>query len=175
LIDVLAVIAVSAVLAGIAVPQFTAGIERTRALGAARYLANRFALARMDAVAHSANAAVLFSADGSTFVVAGYRDGNGNGVRTRDIGSGADPLVDAPVRFSDLFPRVSLFMSDPSSGPSSETAVLMSFSAVGTSTSRTIYVRGADGSEYAVRVLGATGRTRVLRYLAASRTWIDVP
>jgi hypothetical protein len=51
----------------------------------------------------------------------------------------------------------------------------MSFSAVGTSSSRTIYVRGADGSEYAVRVLGATGRTRVLRYLAASRTWIDVP
>jgi hypothetical protein len=169
------VVAVSTILAGIAVPQFTAGIERARALGAARYLANRFALARMDAVAHSANAAVFFAADGATFTLAGYRDGNGNGVRTRDIGTGADPLVDAPVRFADLFPRVTLFMSDPANGPGSETAVLMSFSAIGTATSRTLYVRGADGSEYGVRVLGATGRTRVLRYLPTSRTWIDVP
>jgi hypothetical protein len=83
--------------------------------------------------------------------------------------------VDVPVRFADLFPRVSLFMSDPNVGPSSETSVLMSFSPVGTASSRTLYLRGADGSQYAVRVLGATGRTRVLRYVTASRTWLEVP
>ena len=162
-------------LAGVAVPQLTAGIERARTLGAARYLANRFALARVDAVAHSSNSAVLFTADGGSFTIAGYRDGNGNGVRSRDIAAGSDPLVDGPVRFGDLFPRVSLFMSDPNTGPSSETGVLMSFSALGTATSRTLYLRGADGSQYAVRVLGATGRTRVLRFVDASRTWIEAP
>jgi len=163
------------VLAGVAVPQLTAGIERSRTLGAARYLANRFALARVDAIGHSINSAVLFTADGNSFTLAGYRDGNGNGVRSRDITAGSDPLVDVPVRFGDLFPRVELFMSDPNTGSSSETMVLMSFSPAGTASSRTLYLRGADGSQYAVRVLGATGRTRVLRYVAASRSWIEVP
>ena len=162
-------------LAGVAVPQLTAGIERSRTLSAARYLANRFALARVDAVGHSVNSAVLFTADGETFTLAGYRDGNSNGVRSRDIAAGTDPRVDVPVRFADLFPRVSLFMSDPNVGPSSETSVLMSFSPVGTASSRTLYLRGTDGSQYAVRVLGAKARTRVLRYVIASRTWLEVP
>jgi len=51
----------------------------------------------------------------------------------------------------------------------------MSFSPMGSASSRTLYLRGADGSQYAVRVLGATGRTRVLRYVNASRTWIELP
>jgi hypothetical protein len=51
---------------------------------------------------------------------------------------------------------------------------LMSFTPTGTSSSRTLYVRGRDGSQYAVRVLGATGRTRVLRYVSATRAWIEV-
>ena len=129
----------------------------------------------MDAVGHSINSAVRFTMDGKTFMLAGYRDGNGNGVRTSDIAAGVDPLVDAPVRLADLFPRVSLFTSDPNAGLASETDVLMSFSPAGTASSRTLYLRGGDGSQYAVRVLGATGRTRVLRYVSTSRTWIEVP
>ena len=136
----LVVVATASVLAGVAVPQLTAGIEHSRTLAAARYLANRVALARVDAVGHSINSAVLFTAEGDTFTLAGYRDGNGNGVRSRDIAAGADPLIDARVRFADLFPRVSLFMSDPNTGSPSETAVLMSFSPVGTASSRTLYV-----------------------------------
>ena len=168
-------IATASVLAGVAVPQLTAGIDRSRTLGAARFLANRLALARVDAIGHSVNSAVLFTAAGDTFTLAGYRDGNGNGVRSRDIAAGMDPLVDAPVRFTDLFPRVGLFMSDPNVGPSTETTALMSFSPVGTASSRTLYLRGADGSQYAVRVLGATGRSRVLRYVDASHAWVEVP
>jgi hypothetical protein len=51
---------------------------------------------------------------------------------------------------------------------------LMSFSPLGTASSRTLYLRGADRSEYAVRVLGATGRTRVLRLVASSGAWVEV-
>ena len=50
----------------------------------------------------------------------------------------------------------------------------MSFTPLGTASSGTLYLRGRDGSEYAVRVLGATGRTRVLRYEAITRTWVEV-
>ena len=50
----------------------------------------------------------------------------------------------------------------------------MSFTPIGTATSRTLYLRGRDGSQYSVRVLGATGRTRVLRYVPATHQWIEV-
>jgi len=69
------------------------------------------------------------------------------------------------------FPRVILSLSDP---PDATTSVLMSFTPLGTSSSGTLYLRGRDGSRYAVRVLGGTGRTRVLRYEAKSRTWVEV-
>jgi len=168
------VLAVMAILAGMAIPQTTATIERSRTLGAARYLATRLALARTQAVAHSANVALVFVADGDTYTVAAYRDGNRNGVRTGDIDTGTDPVVEAPVRFSDLFPRVSLFLSDPAEAPMPDASALMSFSPIGTASSRTLYVRGRDQSQYAVRVLGATGRTRLLRYVDATQQWVEV-
>ena len=40
-------------------------------------------------------------------------------------------------------------------------------------TSGTIYLRGRDGSRVAVRVLGATGRTRVLRYVVPTGDWSE--
>jgi Type II transport protein GspH len=174
-VELLLVVATSAVVAGAAVPQLMAGLERSRALGAARYLASRMALARTEAVARSANVALLFTADAATFVIGAYRDGNGNGVRTREIASGVDPALDSPVRFGDLFQQVALFMSDPADGPDPAGSVLMSFSALGTATSRTLYLQSRDGAAYAVRVLGATGRTRVLRFVPATRDWIEVP
>jgi hypothetical protein len=163
-----------AILGAMAIPQTMAGIERSRTLGAARYLASRLALARAQAVAHSANVALVFVADADTYTVAAYRDGNGNGVQTRDITTGIDPLVEAPIRFSDLFPHVSLSLSDPADAPAPDARVLMSFSPIGTASSRTLYVRGRDHSQYAVRVLGATGRTRLLRYVDAPHQWIEV-
>jgi Tfp pilus assembly protein FimT len=163
-----------AVLAAVAVPQFTTGVERSRAAAAARYLASRLALARAQAVARSANVALLFTAADATFIVATYADGNGDGVRTRDISEGIDPIVTPPVRLAHMFPHVTLFLNDPMATSTFDTSALMSFSPLGTATSRTLYLRGADGSRYAVRVLGATGRTRVLRYATGARTWIEV-
>jgi hypothetical protein len=65
-------------------------------------------------------------------------------------------------------------MADPADNSAPEASVLMSFTPIGTATSRTLYLRGRDASQYAVRVLGATGRTRVLRYVTATRQWIEV-
>lgn len=42
----------------------------------------------------------------------------------------------------------------------------------GTATSGTLYVQGRKG-QYAIRVLGATGRTRVLRFDAGARQWVS--
>ena len=174
LVELMFVVSTMAVLAAAAVPQLTAGIERARAAGAARYLAGRLAFARSQAVARGANVALLLTADGGTFTSAMYLDGNGNGVRTRDIAAGVDPLVTPPVRIADLFPHVLLSLNDPADTSSPDTSALMSFTPLGTASSRTLYLRGGDGSQYAVRVLGATGRTRVLRYVEGTRAWIEV-
>ena len=163
-----------AVVAAAAVPQLTAAVEHSRTVGAARYLAGRLALARAQAVARSANVALLFTARDGAFVVGMYADGNGDGVRTRDISASVDPLVAPLAQLSDLFPHVELFLNDPAVTTTFDTSALMSFSPLGTASSRTLYLRGADGSQYSVRVLGATGRTRVLRYVAAARTWVEV-
>ena len=163
-----------AVLAAAAIPQLTAGVERSRTVGAARYLASRLALARAQAVARSANVALLLSASGGTFVVGTYVDGNRNGVRTLDIAAGVDTVIGTPVRLSDLFPHVTLLLNDPAVTSTFDTSALMSFSPLGTASSRTLYLRGGDGSQYAVRVLGATGRTRVLRFVASNGAWVEV-
>ncbi len=167
------VAATAAVLAAAAVPSLTAGVDRMRAAGAARYLAGRLAFARSLAVSRSANVALRVAASGDTFTFALYADGNGNGVRTREIDAGIDPPLMPPLRFSDQFPQVTLSLNDPA-GVASDTDVLVSFSPLGTSSSRTLYLRARDGSQYAVRVLGATGRTRVLRYVPATRAWVEV-
>jgi type II secretory pathway pseudopilin PulG len=174
LIEVVFAAGRGAVLAAAAIPQLTAGVERSRTVGAARYLAGRLALARAQAVARSSNVALLFSAADGTFIVGTYVDNNADGVRTRDIAAGIDTPIDVPVRLSNLFPHVALFLNDPAVTSTLDSSALMSFSPLGTASSRTLYLRGADRSEYAVRVLGATGRTRVLRLVASSGAWVEV-
>jgi Tfp pilus assembly protein FimT len=168
------VAATVAIVAAAAVPQLTAGVERTRTASAARYLAGRLAFARSQAVARSATVALLLTADDGTFTSALYVDGNGNGVRMRDIGAGIDSVIAPPVRLADVFPGVTLSLNDPGDTLAPDTSALLSFTPTGTASSRTLYLRGRDGSRYAVRVLGATGRTRVLRYAPATRAWIEV-
>jgi len=174
LIEVVFATGLVAVLAAAAIPQLTAGVERSRTAGAARYLASRLAFARAQAVARSANVALLLSAADGTFIVGTYADNNADGVRTRDIEAGIDTSIDVPVHLSNLFPHVALFLNDPAVTSTFDSSALMSFSPLGTASSRTLYLLGADRSEYAVRVLGATGRTRVLRLVASSGAWVEV-
>ena len=174
LLELLLVVALVLVLAGVAVPWSASALEGAKARGAARYVAARFSLARAQAVARTANVAVAFSAASSGVVLASYQDGNGNGVRVADIASGADVLVDGPVGLAELFPGVALTINSPTAPPLTGSTTLMSFTASGTASSGTIYLRGRDASQYGVRVLGATGRTRVLRYLAPKDQWVPV-
>ena len=106
-----------------------------------------------------------------------FLDGNRNGVRTSDIASHVDQPLDEPASLPNLFAGVAIAVSgelgsDPVRIGSSN---LLTFTPLGTATSGTIYVRGRDGSQFAIRVLGATGRVRVQRYLPRTRGWVDGP
>ena len=175
LIEILFATGLIAVLSALAIPSALASVDRARANAAARHLASRMAMARSHAVMRAATVAFRFDegAAGVTFQM--FVDGNRNGVRTRDITSRVDRPLDAPARLSDLFPGVAIAASggagsDPLRIGSSN---LLSFSPLGTATSGSVYVRGRDGTQLAIRILGTTGRVRVERYQVRTRRWVD--
>jgi type II secretory pathway pseudopilin PulG len=174
-IELLFVIVLIVVTIAFAVPPFLVAMDRQRAWAAARYLAARMTLARSYAVTRSANVALRFVNDGRDVSFQMFLDDNHNGVRTVDIGSNVDPAIGAPVRLSELFPGVAIGIStevgsDPVRIGSTD---LLSFTPLGTATPGTIYVRGRDGLQLAVRITGPTGRTRVLRYASDTQQWLE--
>jgi hypothetical protein len=164
------------VLAAVAIPEILQSIRRPRAQAAARYLAALMVRARTQAAMRSATVALRFQTDSVGYTVAEYLDTNRNGVKTSEITAGTDRLLEAASHLPDLFPRVTIAFSqdgatfDPVQIGST---TLMSFTPQGTATSGSIYVRGEDGSQYAIRVLGATARIRVVRYDAGTHAWVD--
>jgi len=183
LIEVLLAAALATVLTGIALPLTSSAIDELRTLAAARYLAGRIGHGRMDAIRRSASIALRFEASSPDYVFTPYADGNGNGVRALDISRGVDPPVGASHQLGDNFvgvrfglrsglPDVDGSRSDSTEGVRIGTARILTMSPNGTATSGTLYLHGRR-AQYAVRVLGATGRTRVLKYDAGAATWIS--
>ena len=183
LIELLLAVSLAAVVAGMAVPLTGSAVDELRTGAAARYLAARIVNGRMDAVRRSTSIGLRFEPSGADYMLVPYTDGNGNGIRTIDIQRGVDAPVGPAQRLSDSFPGVRFGLlpglpdadglrSVSADGVRIGGARILSTSADGTATSGTLYVRWRR-AQYAVRVLGATGRTRVLEYDTGARTWIS--
>jgi type II secretory pathway pseudopilin PulG len=174
LVELLIVVALVALIAGVSVPQVSAGMERGRARAAARYLAARMAVARTEAVGRATAVALRFHQDPQGITLGVYADGNRNGVRARDIDALVDREIGTPVRLEDLFPGVVIGAPGDGDAPVLLGGTeLLTFTPGGTATSGTIHVLGRDGSRFAVRILGVTARVRVQRYDLRSQTWVD--
>lgn len=157
---------------------------------ATRELVGVLRLARAYAVRHGANVGVKFNTDAETrevtFTV--YRDGDGDGVLTRDIRSGADPMVAPPGRLTHLgkgigfgFPP-GILPRDPSSARPMDRLTdpirfndsdIASFGPLGTSTPGSLYLTDGVQRLAAVRVFNRVGKVRVLTYDAEMRAWHD--
>jgi type II secretion system GspH-like protein len=171
-----------ATLSAITVATTRDGIDELRTSTAARYLGARLMYARIDAVKRSTCIALRFEPASDDYRYATYHDGNGNGVRTVDIGAHIDlPLTPAEL-LRDKFPgvRFELMPNVPDAdgavsasrdGVRIGAARILTMSPDGTATAGTLYLHGRR-SQYAVRVVGATGRVRVLQYRAATKTWV---
>lgn len=183
LIELLVGITLIVIGAAATIPFAHATVDRSRTAAAARYIASRLTAARFEAVKRSAYVAVQFVKQGDQYRFGTYRDGNRNGVLARDIARGTDKLISPVEQLSQHFPDVmfgiwpdvtaidpgdSLDVGDPIQLGSS---TLLSFSPNGSATAGTVYIRGRPGNQFAVRVLGVTGRTRILRYDFADRRW----
>ena len=181
--ELLMVAAITATLIGTALPMLSSSLDDQRTGAAARHLAARVRGARMEAVKRSRAVALRFRPGWPDYSFAPYADGNRNGVRTVDIDRNIDRQLAPAERLGDNFPGVAFGLlpgrpdADGNSGGGSDgvrigSADILTMSPDGTATAGTLYVHGRR-AQYAVRILGVTGRTRVLKYDTGSRTWIS--
>jgi type II secretory pathway pseudopilin PulG len=146
--------------------------------------------ARAFAVRHNANVAVKFRTgeDGVvTFTL--YRDGDGDGVLTKDIEKGVDPEVSRPRRLAHLGKGLGFGFppGPPPADPGSpgrqldrlddpirfNQSDLASFSPLGAATAGSVYLTDGRSRLAAVRVFNRTGKVRVLVYDPKERVWRD--
>ena len=183
LLELLFVLSAIATLSGMAIPPLLTALDDYRTAGAVRYLSTRIQRARMEAVSRSTNTAIEFVQDGIGITYGTYVDGNGDGVRTSDIKKGTDRRLGTIERLPDNYagvdfgllpglPPVDPGNPEPGTDPIKlGSGNLLSYSAIGTSSAGSLYIRGRSKAQYTIRILGETGRVRVLKFDPRSRRW----
>ena len=183
LVELTIVIGLVATLSAITTPPLLTNLDDFRTAGAVRHMTARLQAARMEAILRSADVALRFSATPGGYTYAVFQDGNGNGVRTRDIQRGTDRQIQAPERLPDQFTGVDfgtlpgLPPIDPGGSPPGDDPIrlgpsdTLTFSALGTSSSGSLYIRGQRTAQYAIRVLGESGKTRLLKFDSRAQQW----
>ena len=184
LVDIVASTALAVIVMAMAVPVIGGTLEREHALVGAQYLAGQAQRARFEALRRSTSVALQVLIVGDRTSLRLFSDGNGNGVLQRDIDRGVDPpLTDSEwldTHARDVSLRLNQGVSDIGGAGAlakgddplriGRTSLLV-FSPLGGSTTGTLYVAAQRGPQLAVRMYGATGRLRVLRFNDQSRTW----
>jgi type II secretory pathway pseudopilin PulG len=182
LIELLFVLSTAATLSATAVPPFLTALDEYRTAGAVRYISTRIQRTRMEAVGRSTNVAMRFAPAGTAYSFGVYADGNGDGVRTPDIRDGIDWRLGALERLPDNYAGVDFGLlpgmppvdsGDPPPGTDPiklGISDLLSYSSIGTSSAGSLYIRGRK-VQYVIRILGDTGRARVLTFDPHARQW----
>jgi prepilin-type N-terminal cleavage/methylation domain-containing protein len=190
LVELLMAMAILGIVLLVSFPSLDRATERYRLRLAAGEGRRILLLARCYAIRHSAHVGVkLYPGDGdkpTTWSL--HVDGDGDGVRSRDVEAGVDPpvpsalgLLHRTARFAGRvvpgFPpgplprdpsgRRLTRRDDPIRFNRSDLAV---FSPIGTATPGTLYLTDGRGLA-AVRVAGRTGRIRALVYDADAGSW----
>ncbi len=183
LVECVVVVAVLASVLAVGSPMTAAVIHSTRARQAAGYVASTFRLARQNAALRGASEGIVFDFAGGRWQFRVCADGNGNGVRRAEL-DGVDACGQARHDLSVLFPEVRIerdpSVPDPGGGAGSTDPVrfgsadIASFSPLGNGTSGTLYLMAPDNTQYAVRVAGLSGRTRILRYDRTAAAWREM-
>ncbi len=183
LVELLFVLSTAATLTAVAVPPLSAALDDYRTAGAVRYISTRIQRTRMEAISRSRNTAMQFVQTGAGYAFGIYVDGNGDGVRALDVQNGIDRRLGAIERLPDNYAGVDFGLLpglppvDPGGPPPGidpiklGTSNLLSYSSIGTSSSGSVYVRGRGQRQYVVRILGDTGRIRVLKFDPHARQW----
>lgn len=179
LVDLLMATMVMLSAAALAVPLTSNIVEAHEGHAAASYLASRIREVRLRAVTNVRATALVFDREGTAWTLRRCSDGNGNGVRRVELENGPDECL-APQRLEWLFGGVQLGLDpavpgidEPAGGTEGVRfgqSAMASCSPAGHCTPGTLYVRSA-ARQFAVRVAGITGRTRLFRFDDGQRRW----
>jgi type II secretory pathway pseudopilin PulG len=182
-LELMFVLGIVTTMAGITVPGVLAGLDDFKTLSAVRYVSARLQRTRIDALSQGVNAAIRFTRVGVSYSYGVYADGNGDGIKSRDIQRGIDKQIAPDERLPDQFPGVEFgtlpglpAVDASSTAPGSDpvkfgSSDMASFTPLGTSTAGSLYVLGPRGTQYVIRVFGETGKVRILRFTARTRRW----
>jgi hypothetical protein len=185
-LDLMFGVALTVTLGAAAAPPLLAAVDDVRAAAAVRYVATQFQRTRMEAVARAADVGWQFRATPNGYSYAPYVDGNGNGLRTRDIDRGIDPAIGAVEHLADYFPGVEFGLlpnlpaidaggTPPGSDPIRlGTGNILTFGPLGTASPGSLYLLGRRNLQYAIRIQGETGRTHVVKFDLRTRRWKPV-
>lgn len=184
LIELLTAISIVAIVLLVAIPAFGSMRRQMAVRAASAELRSIFHLARSRAIARGRNCGLKFLELDGEWKFALYDDGDRDGVRNDDINRGVDRIVRAP---RSVFPQsrivtiglLGIPMRDPdgdrlridASPVAFNRSAICSFSPVGEATPGTIYLTDQGRNLWAVRVLGATARVRMLRYDRGAERW----
>jgi prepilin-type N-terminal cleavage/methylation domain-containing protein len=185
LVELLAALAIAASVLMVAVPSAQGLWASMRIHTAGQEAAMTFRMARMTAIATGREAAVKVQIFSSGYRLGVYRDGNGNGVLTKEIAKGIDPEARGSHGWDRGDVRIGILrdvrVPDPSepSRPLSgiddpvrfNRSDICSFSPLGECTPGSLYLTDGRSRMAVVRVYNRTGRVRVLYFTAGSRRW----
>ncbi len=167
-----------------AIPLADGALAGSRIRSAGHEAMIAFSVARLSAIRSGRNTAVRFEPEASGFRMTLYGDGNGNGVRTAEIGKG----IDRPVR-TVFWDRGDVTIgilqnvrvpdpSDPSRALANTSdpvrfndSNLCSFSPLGECTPGSLYLTDRKRRMAVVRVDSRNGKIRVLYFTAGDRRW----
>jgi type II secretory pathway pseudopilin PulG len=182
-LELLIVATLVIILAALAVPLTSATIDSNRVRHAANFAASRARYTRQQAVFGNRAFAMVFDVVGGRWVFQVCSDGNYNGVRRLDIAMGLDPCIEGPHDIETMFNGTRVAVDPAIRGPAGEPgssdpvrfgrSSIFSCSLGGSCTAGSLYLQSPNGTQYAVRVFGATGRTRVLRYDRVTSRWVN--
>lgn len=187
LIDLTCTLGLVATIGSLAVAQLTPGVEDARAAGAVRYVSTRLQQTRMEAISRNRATAMRFNRSSDAYGFLTYVDQNRNGVLSADIQAGIDRQTGRPERLSDRFPGVDFGalqglppIDSASTAPGADpirlgSSDMATFTPLGTATSGTLYVLGRGSRQFAIRILGETGRIRILKFHSRSGQWTPYP
>lgn len=183
-VEVLVVLVLVSALAAASLPGARALIDASQARHAAAFIASRLRSAKQHAVFQTAAEGLVFDLQGDRWTFRVCRDGNGNGLRRKELSAGPDWCVEGPHALQDLFPEVQVAVDGSLRGPGGEPgnddpvrfgrSDIASFTPAGTATAGSLYLRSAMGVQYAVRVAGINGRTRIFRFDSGTGRWREI-
>lgn len=188
LVEALAVLLILGLAVGAGAAGIQSGLRQARLRAAARRMSVLVRWMRSEAVRGRRSVGIVFrrAADG-TYRFDLHRDGDGDGIRSRDIGSGTDPRFAGPFSLRREFPGIGFGLLDrdriPAVPPSRGSvgnrsdpirfgrSDIVSFSPRGQSSSGTMYLTDGRRRMAAVVVYGPTVRVRVWIWRDPAGCW----